>query len=477
MSTDRPDLPAFDGRDVREHAEAAADAVRAINHITGWPDGLAYPSDAYAVLGQLATVAARLPQACHQIAAQLAGWHAAGHIGIDPGTRYADNPTGALDAATRALGDAAATAGRLYGALHDAAQALAFAHWTGPDQHDHDHDQTTRTTRTTTTGRRPTTDEHRPGRRHRDHRRRVHRPPARRAPCEARNRQDPAQAGRAQAPLADHLPGLLRRTTGPAKPSPGTTPTRPRATSPISTSSTPSSPSSPPCSARWSSPTARSAMPDTPAAPVEHAKAAREALAALDDLDPAQLARRPEDVYALLDHLSMVVSPLWRISAELGRLLDQWADQRGLPRPTGSRCARCTSPRTACRPRHRHTRCGSTARSTPLNTPSTPRPTGRTTGSKRAVRSEQQTPPAAQSLHRQGPLPRARTRHGRRRTHHSRPVPAQRLPLPALHRLAHRPPHPRATPRRPHRHPRTQTHHMTALAHATATSDREDQPA
>ena len=89
---------------------------------------------------QLATVAARLPQACHQIAAQLTGWHAAGYIGIDPGTRYADNPTGAVLAATRALGDAAATAGHLYGALHDAAEALAFAHWTGPDQHDHDQD-------------------------------------------------------------------------------------------------------------------------------------------------------------------------------------------------------------------------------------------------------------------------------------------------------------------------------------------------
>ena len=84
------------------------------------------------------------PRGCRRPATRsttpLAGWHAAGHIGIDPGTRYADNPTGAVDAATRALGDAAATAGHLYGALHDAAEALAFAHWTGPDQQ-HDHDQ------------------------------------------------------------------------------------------------------------------------------------------------------------------------------------------------------------------------------------------------------------------------------------------------------------------------------------------------
>jgi len=88
------------------------------------------------VLGQLATVAARLPQACQQITAQLAGWRDAGLIGIDPGTRYSDNPAGAVHAATTALDDAAATARRLYGALHDAAEALAFAHWTSPDPDD-----------------------------------------------------------------------------------------------------------------------------------------------------------------------------------------------------------------------------------------------------------------------------------------------------------------------------------------------------
>jgi hypothetical protein len=46
----------FDGRSATEHAEAAAEAIRAINHITGWPTVLTYPSAAYCVLGQLATL-------------------------------------------------------------------------------------------------------------------------------------------------------------------------------------------------------------------------------------------------------------------------------------------------------------------------------------------------------------------------------------------------------------------------------------
>ena len=59
MSTDRPDLPTFDGRDVREHAIAADEAIRAINHITGWSHGMTYPSDAYTAVSNLDI--ARLP--------------------------------------------------------------------------------------------------------------------------------------------------------------------------------------------------------------------------------------------------------------------------------------------------------------------------------------------------------------------------------------------------------------------------------
>src|SRR5882757_1945927 len=75
-------------------------------------------------------------------------------------------------------------------------------------------------------------------------------------------------------------------------------------------------------------------MPDTPTS-IQQASAAAAAIRALDDLDAAQLADNPAEAYALLDHLVAVVSPLMRISAALGGLLDDWADQRGLPRPAG----------------------------------------------------------------------------------------------------------------------------------------------
>ncbi|HEY3718414.1 MAG TPA: hypothetical protein VGL39_28150 [Jatrophihabitantaceae bacterium] len=133
MSDDRPDLPTFDGRDVREHAAAAAEAVRAINHITGWPHGMTYPSDAYSVLSRLAAVAAMLRQAFGQIDRQLAAWHAAGHVGIDRGTPFAGNPSGALATVTAALDEAAAGAEHLYVGLDHAGQTLSAAHWTGPD--------------------------------------------------------------------------------------------------------------------------------------------------------------------------------------------------------------------------------------------------------------------------------------------------------------------------------------------------------
>lgn len=128
----------FDGRNATEHAAAAAEAARAINHITGWPAGLTYPSDAYQVLGDLARAAAMLPQACRQIADQLDDWHAAGLIGIDPATRYAGDPGAAVLATTSGLDEAATTARRVSAVLDDAAHALAWAHWTGPNLDDTD---------------------------------------------------------------------------------------------------------------------------------------------------------------------------------------------------------------------------------------------------------------------------------------------------------------------------------------------------
>jgi hypothetical protein len=133
MSTDRPDLPTFDGRDVREHAIDADESIRAINHITGWPHGMTYPSDAYTVISNLAALAAKLPQAFRQIDHTLHRWNAAGHVGIDRGRTYEGNPGGAVAETSRALAEAGNSAAELYTALDEAVQLLAGAHWTGPD--------------------------------------------------------------------------------------------------------------------------------------------------------------------------------------------------------------------------------------------------------------------------------------------------------------------------------------------------------
>jgi hypothetical protein len=133
MTTDRPDLPTFDGHNVIEHAAHAAEAMRAINHITGWPTGLTYPSDAYTVLGELAAFVARLPQALRQIEARLLRWHADGHIGIDRGTEFGGRPASAVAEATNALQRARYSSADLFLSLDTAGQAVGNAHWTGPD--------------------------------------------------------------------------------------------------------------------------------------------------------------------------------------------------------------------------------------------------------------------------------------------------------------------------------------------------------
>ncbi len=132
MSTDRPDLPMFEGLNVREHAATASASIRAINHITGWPHGMTRPSDAYSVVSNLSSVAARVPQACEQIDRQLANWLAAGQVGIDYGRPFADNPGQAIAVTGSALRAAADRARELFAALDLAVQTLAYAHRTGP---------------------------------------------------------------------------------------------------------------------------------------------------------------------------------------------------------------------------------------------------------------------------------------------------------------------------------------------------------
>jgi hypothetical protein len=130
---DLMDTAVVDGKTAVEHAHDADQAIRAINHLTFNTGALPYPSDAWLLLGHLSTLAARLPQAFDQIATQVRAWHRDGLIGIDPGTRFANEPLLAVATAAIALTDHATTAAnQLTQALNTAHDALAYAHYTGP---------------------------------------------------------------------------------------------------------------------------------------------------------------------------------------------------------------------------------------------------------------------------------------------------------------------------------------------------------
>jgi hypothetical protein len=69
-----------------DHVEAAAEAVRSLNHATLWggcAQGYAWPADVDAVLAALAVLVQRLPQALSQAAAWLERADAAGLVGQD----------------------------------------------------------------------------------------------------------------------------------------------------------------------------------------------------------------------------------------------------------------------------------------------------------------------------------------------------------------------------------------------------------
>ena len=97
-----------------EHALAAAEAVRALNHATlfaGRVDGYEWPSEVDAVTAQLGILAQRLPQALEQAARWLETAAEAGLVGHDKGL---DGEHAAVLAAVllRAAGAAAETMSR-----------------------------------------------------------------------------------------------------------------------------------------------------------------------------------------------------------------------------------------------------------------------------------------------------------------------------------------------------------------------------
>ncbi len=114
------------------HAEAAAEAIRALNHAT-LPAArtLTGPADVYDVTGALASLTARLPQVLSQLQAFLVGEHTAGRVRVVDGPHTVD-PAAALAQSDRWLTCAAAAADTLRHALEQTHTTLS---WTaGPDQ-------------------------------------------------------------------------------------------------------------------------------------------------------------------------------------------------------------------------------------------------------------------------------------------------------------------------------------------------------
>ena len=108
-------------------AGEAAEAIRALNHATRpAAGGLEYPADAYDVTGQLAALAARLPQALAQLLAFLRAEEAAGRIAMAAG-EHAGDPAAMLAAVTADLDADAAHARRLGMALDAAQGRLTWA--------------------------------------------------------------------------------------------------------------------------------------------------------------------------------------------------------------------------------------------------------------------------------------------------------------------------------------------------------------
>lgn len=113
-------------------ADTAAEAIRALNYATLPAAGtLTGPADVYDVVGALATLTGRLPQALSQLQSFLAGEHAAGRVRIVDGQHTSD-PAAALADIQRWLTCAASAADSLRQALEQAHTALS---WTaGPNQ-------------------------------------------------------------------------------------------------------------------------------------------------------------------------------------------------------------------------------------------------------------------------------------------------------------------------------------------------------
>src|SRR6266852_4170222 len=120
LDTDGPRDPRY----VLEVAEAFAEAVRVLNHLTLSHEALQYPAELDTLIRSVASGVARLPQLLSQIERWLAVEYAAGRLRVPDG-KYAGHPGAAAIAAGLGLETARADAEILQGALDSVASVTA----------------------------------------------------------------------------------------------------------------------------------------------------------------------------------------------------------------------------------------------------------------------------------------------------------------------------------------------------------------
>jgi len=116
----------------------AGQAVRDFNHrsngrLEAGRRGWQFPADVGQALGELSYLAAGLPQAFEQIIRGLRGQLDQGHIKIDPGPEWEDDPAGAVEAASAGLEHATQAAHQMYRGITDPPGAINRAAYAGPD--------------------------------------------------------------------------------------------------------------------------------------------------------------------------------------------------------------------------------------------------------------------------------------------------------------------------------------------------------
>lgn len=117
-STDGPHSPAY----TQQVASALARCVRVLNHATHpGNDGLQYPGDVYALLGDLYTATGGLPQVFEQLADFLQSQAEGGRLGDSDGR----DPFNQALIAGLHLGDVASSAKRMTDYLQQAQNAIS----------------------------------------------------------------------------------------------------------------------------------------------------------------------------------------------------------------------------------------------------------------------------------------------------------------------------------------------------------------